>query len=78
MVPVLAACTASAPAVEITVPVVAVHAASRLLIKIVAPILGCSGNTADTQEKKEDSEENKSLATQVRVCGQDEPGEDVR
>ena len=79
MVPVLAAYTASAPVVEITVPVLAAHAASRLLIENVVPILGCSGNTAEENEKKRrESEKNKSLAKQVRVCDQDEPGEDVR
>ena len=78
MVPVLAAHTASAPVEEITVPVLAAHAASGPLIEDVVPIVGCSGDTAEEKEKKEESEENKSLAKQVLVCDQDEPGEDVR
>ena len=77
MVPVLAAYTA--PVVEITGPVLAAHAASGPLIENVVPIVGCSGNTAEEKEKNgEESEENKSLAKQVLVCDQDEPGEDVR
>ena len=44
----------------------------------MVPIVGCSGDTAEEKEKKEESEENKSLAKQVRVCDQDELGEDVR
>ena len=77
VVPVLAAYTAS-PVVEITVPVPAAHAASGLLFENVVPIVGCSGNIAEEKEKKEESEEHKSLAKQVLVCDQDEPGEDVR
>ena len=78
MVPVLAAHTASAQVVEIIVPVLAAHAASGPLIEDVVPILVCSGKTAEEKEQKEESEENKSLAKQVLVCDQDEPGEDVR
>ena len=80
MVPVLAVYTASAPVVEITVPVLAAHAASRLLIENVVPILGCSGNTAEKNEKKKGEKVRKTslLPKQVLVCDQDEPGEDVR
>ena len=78
MVPVLAPYTASAPVVEITVPALDAHAASGPLIENVVPIVGCSSDTAEEKEKKEESEENKSLANQVLVCDQDEPGVDVR
>ena len=69
MVPGLVAFTASAPLVEITVPVLNAHAASGPLIENVLPILGCSGNTAEKKEKKGDeSEENMSPAKQVLVA----------
>ena len=67
------------PLVLHMVPVLAAHAASGPLIENVVPISGCSGNTAEKNEKKwRGSEENKSPAKQVLVCDQDEPGEDVR
>ena len=64
MVPVPAACTASAPVVEITVPVLAAHA----IKENVVPMLGCSGNTAEKKDKKGEKVRKTSLLPYKFVC----------
>ena len=68
MVPVLVAYTASAPVVEITVPVPVAYAGSGPLIENVVPRVGCNGNTAEEEEKKEEKVRKTSLLPNKFVC----------